>query len=344
MDQAKSLENQIKYIWKNIKGFHIIHYIYTGNELGLFNLIAKKGDSGISIEELASLKSLHLPYLTKWCFSGISWDILEEYNGNIKLCDHMEYLLTRPGDPRYLLPYVKSCIDHFGPDMKDHSKYYLSGKKYIFQEHGKKFSDDIGSITEGLQTLMVNKIIPDVKSLNERLIKGVNFLDFGCGTAKLLIKMAEKYPNSQYFGLDIDPSGIKIGNENINSNNKNSLITIINSNTDKLPSDESIDIISMVEVLHEIDKTIRLSVLQNISKLIKKDGYLIILDETMPEKNQLKEEKYNLSILTQYNEMTWGNEVPTEKEQNELMVKSGFSVPERKIIGGLFTLLICQKL
>jgi len=344
MDQGKTLEDQIKYIWKNIKGFHIIHYIYTGNELGLFNLIAQKGDNGISIEDLASIKSLHLPYLTKWCFSGIAWNILEDCNGNIKLCDHMEYILTKPGDPRYLLPYVKSCIDHFGPDMKDHSKYYLSGKKFIFQEHGKEFSNDIGSITEGLQTLTVNKIIPDIKSLDDSLKKGVNLLDFGCGTAKLLIKMAEKYPNSQYFGLDIDASGIKIGNENINSINKNSLISLINSSTDKLPSDESIDVVTMVEVLHEIDKSIRLSVLQNLSKLIKKDGYLIILDETMPDKHQLKEEKYNLSILTQYNEMTWGNEVPTEKEQNELMIKSGFSVPERKKIGGLFTLLVSKKL
>lgn len=344
MDEVKTLENQIKYMWKNIKGFHVIHYIYTGNELGLFSLIAQKGDSGISIEELASVKSLHLPYIEKWCFSGIAWGILEDCNGNIRLCDHMEYILTKPGDPRYLMPYVKACIDHFGPDMKDHSNYYLSGKKFIFQEHGKEFSDDIGTITEGLQTLMVNKIIPDIKYLDESLNKGINFLDFGCGTAKLLIKMSEKYPNSQYFGLDIDVSGMKIGNENINSLNKNTLIKLINSNTDKLPREESIDVVTMVEVLHEIDKTSRQNILESLSKLIKSDGYLIILDETMPDKYELKEEKYNLSILTQYNEMTWGNEVPTEKEQNELMVKSGFSIPERKIIGGLFTLLISKKL
>ena len=100
----------------------------------------------------------------------------------------------------------------------------------------------------------------------------------------------------------------------------------------------------MVEVLHEIEKGIRQDILTSLSSYIKKDGYLVILDETMPQNEQLTDQKYKLSVLTQYNEMTWGNEVPTEVEQNKLLKNAGFSAPERTTIGGLFTLLVSRKI
>ena len=344
MNDSKTLEDQIKYMWNNIKGFHVIHFIYTGYELDLFNTIEKSGKYGLSAKELSVQKTINLYYIEKWCLSGVAWNILIEEANKYKLAPHMEYILNRPGDPRYLLPYVKSCIDHFGPDMKNHSTYYANGKKYTFQDHGIDFSKDIGNITEGLQTLLTHKILPNISSLNDLFSSKCKVLDFGCGTAKLLIKLSDKYPNCDYFGMDIDDSGIKLGRKDILSLNKEKNITLINSNEDTLPENSSIDIVTMVEVLHEIDKNIRQDIIINISKLIKKGGFIVILDETMPEKDQIKEDKYTLSILTQYNEMTWGNEVPTENEQNKLLANAGFKIADRKIIGGLFTLLIAKKL
>ena len=33
-----TLEEQIDYIWNNIRGFHLVHLIYTGHKLGIFDL------------------------------------------------------------------------------------------------------------------------------------------------------------------------------------------------------------------------------------------------------------------------------------------------------------------
>ena len=64
----------------------------------------------------------------------------------------------------------------------------------------------------------------------------------------------------------------------------------------------------------------------------------------MPNKENLTDNNAQLAVLTQYNEMTWGNEVPTKLEQDNLLTNAGFSLPERKTIGGLFTLLISKKI
>ena len=164
MKEDISLENQIQSIWNSIEGFHVVYFIYTGYELNLFNIVKSFGDKGASPNLLSKKISLHHPYIEKWCNSGIAWKILDVLdNDNIVLAPHMDAILTKKGDPRFLLPYIKSCVDHFGPDMKSHSDYYKNGKTYTFQEHSHNFSNDIGSITEGLQTLITNKIIPNNK-------------------------------------------------------------------------------------------------------------------------------------------------------------------------------------
>jgi len=343
MKEKISLETQISSIWNHIKGFHIIHFIYTGNELGLFSIISNFGKSGISSVSLAKEKSLDPDYIDKWCNCGIAWGILDDVDSSkIRLAPHMDAILTMQGDPRYLLPYIKSCIDHFGPDMKNHSDFYKSGKIYKFQDHSYDFSSDIGNITEGLQTLVVHKILPDIESINKTLKKGGNLLDFGCGTAKLLIKASKYFPNSKFFGLDIDKSGLDIGNKHIKSLNLENKIKLINTNEKNLPEPKSIDVVTMVEVFHEISVSERQNVLKMISKLLKKDGYLIIFDETMPERKNLKDPSSTLSVLTQFNEMTWGNVVPKAKDQEDLLKKFNLSKPDRKLIGGLFTLLVSK--
>ena len=344
MSEEVSLESQIGSIWDHIKGFHVVHFIYTGHELGLFSLISSYKKEGISSQSIAKEKSLDVNYIDKWCTSGIAWGILDDLQ-NYKVClsPHMDSILTMPGDPRYLLPYIKSCIDHFGPDMKNHSEYYKNGKIFKFQEHSHDFSYDIGTITEGLQTLVVNKILPNIETVNKKLIEGGSLLDFGCGTAKLLIKASKFFNKSQFYGLDIDNSGLSIGIDTINSLKLNNKIKLINLNSDNPPEDETIDVVTMVEVFHEISIEDRAKVLKLIFKLLKKSGYLIIFDETMPERKNLRDPSSKLSVLTQYNEMTWGNIVPRAEEQDKLLLDSGFSIPERKLVGGLFTLLICKK-
>ena len=339
-----SLENQIQSIWNSIEGFHVIYFIYTGYELDLFNIIKSFGDKGASPNLLSEKKLLHHPYIEKWCNSGIAWKILDILdNDNIILAPHMDAILTKKGDPRFLLPYIKSCVDHFGPDMKSHSDYYKSGKIYTFQEHSHNFSNDIGSITEGLQTLITNKIIPNNKEINDILMHGGSLLDFGCGTAKLLTKLSNRYPKALFYGLDIDKNGIKIANDKIKKENKLDFIKIYDGNSTLLPANDSINIITMVEVFHEISKNIRPIVLSQVHKYLKPNGILLILDETMPNKENLRHNNAQLAVLTQYNEMTWGNEVPTKLEQDNLLLNAGFLLPERKIIGGLFTLLICKQ-
>ena len=50
-NQKLTLEKQIDYIWNNIRGFHLVHLIYTGHKLGIFDLfIDNKNEAGLTIK------------------------------------------------------------------------------------------------------------------------------------------------------------------------------------------------------------------------------------------------------------------------------------------------------
>ena len=100
------------------------------------------------------------------------------------------------------------------------------------------------------------------------------------------------------------------------------------------------DVVTLVEVLHEIHRVDRLRVFKTIYKLMKKNSTLVIIDETMPIRKDPRISEYSLAIQTQYNEMTWGNVVPNAEEQDKLLSNSGFVNINRANIGGDFTLLV----
>ena len=66
----------------------------------------------------------------------------------------------------------------------------------------------------------------------------------------------------------------------------------------------------------------------------------MILDETYPEDADLRNPDAALAVQTQFNEMTWGNVVPTAGQQEALLSDAGLEIIDRSTIGGIFTQLV----
>ncbi len=60
-----------------------------------------------------------------------------------------------------------------------------------------------------LKKSLLSSFIPSVEGLVERLRKGANMLDIGCGNGIALKLLAEEFPNSKFVGIDIDEDIIK---------------------------------------------------------------------------------------------------------------------------------------
>ena len=97
-----------------------------------------------------------------------------------------------------------------------------------------------------------------------------NVLDFGCGNARVLPLVLEK--NGKYFGVDISQELIKIAKQKYPEENLQ-VIDGVN-----LPFEENFfDVIYSIAVFHNVPSLeLRLRILQEIKRVLRKDSFLIL--------------------------------------------------------------------
>ena len=113
------------------------------------------------------------------------------------------------------------------------------------------------------------------------LQEGQTFLDYGCGTGDFTIHAAKRVSNTgKVYALDYFPKQLEIVAERSAKAGLANIETILSASETGLP-DESVDVIWMCDVLHEIKE--RRGVLSELHRVLKKDG-ILALHDSMGEK------------------------------------------------------------
>jgi ubiquinone/menaquinone biosynthesis C-methylase UbiE len=106
--------------------------------------------------------------------------------------------------------------------------------------------------------------------------EGQYFLDFGCGTGDFSIPAARIVGvKGKVFALDCNPNQLKIVEKKARKAGINNITTILSEEKAYLPN-ESIDIVWMCDVLHEIRN--KREVLEKVHSMLKTRGTLIVYD------------------------------------------------------------------
>jgi SAM-dependent methyltransferase len=107
----------------------------------------------------------------------------------------------------------------------------------------------------------------------------------------------------------------------------------------------SFDAVLMVEVLHEIEPSIRPQVVAACARALEPGGWLVIVDETYPGGYaESREPQFRFALQTGLEELMWGNLVPDRTEQERLLRDAGFAgAIERSLFGEGFTLLVARR-
>ena len=111
------------------------------------------------------------------------------------------------------------------------------------------------------------------QKLNTRSGNG-DFLDVACGTGEIIIRLARKYPQVHFTGIDLTPAMV------IKAKEKRTLLSNVDfceANIDQLPfENESFDIILCSEAFHHFPEPARAT--SEMYRVLKKGGYLFLMD------------------------------------------------------------------
>ena len=106
--------------------------------------------------------------------------------------------------------------------------------------------------------------------------EGQTFLDYGCGTGSFTIPAARIVNTTgRVYALDCFPRQLEIVEEKSRKEGLTNIETILSDSETGLP-DESIDVVWMCDVLHEIRE--RRAVLEELHRVLRREGTLAIYD------------------------------------------------------------------
>lgn len=339
-----SIESQTSKVFAWRHGFNATFLIDLGIKLGIFRDLAVH--PAATAEEIAARLALNPWNVTIWCNTAYSIELLDaDADGRFSLAPFMDQILAQPRHPRYVGGYVQLGSDFVVEDFRFCRDAFRSGEVSPFQGRSEGFSARVAEATHGLQFLCARKLLPELEAVNQQLTAGGALLEVGCGAGTHLLMLHKQFPQAVCVGVDIDPTGIAVAAKAIADAGIGTQVKLVAGTIADTAAFGPYSVVVMVEVLHEIAQPLRQQVITACARVLQPGGWLVIVDETYPGTlAELRDEGFRFAVQTGFEELVWGNVIPTREEQETLLRTAGFSSTiNRSMVASGFTVLTTQK-
>lgn len=186
--------------------------VSIGHRTGLYDLMDEL--DWATSEQIAAQGALEERYVREWLASMVSAGIVQ-YQPASKtylLPQNHAALLCRRSAPDNIAVFaqyigmlgkvedkVVDCFRHGGGVGYEHFPNF----------HGIMAEDSGQTVLSALD----KHILPLVENIEKRLEQGIWVLDVGCGKALALLHLAERYPNSEFYGYDLSQQALEEARE-----------------------------------------------------------------------------------------------------------------------------------
>jgi len=248
--------------------------ISIGHRTGLFDSLSKLPRS--TVKEIADEAGLSERYVNEWLGAMVvgkivEYDIIENKFSLTK--QKAEYLTSN------------NCIYNFSASMQwipvlaqvedEIVKCFKNGGGVPYSSY-KRFHEVMAE--DSNQTVvknMIGQILPLVPGLYDKLEKGIKVLDIGCGIGNAINLMANKFPNSVFYGYDLSETAIESARQKSSKlGNSNTIFQV--QDICNTTFNEKFDLITAFDAIHDQPKP--LLVLKNINKSLDKNGIFLMQD------------------------------------------------------------------
>ena len=177
-----------------------------GDRVGLFSVMAGLPDA--TSQQIAEAAGLNERYVREWLGTMVTGRVVDYYaeSGTYRLPDEHAAFLTNDGE--YNFASAMQFIPVLGNVEDKLVECFRKGGGVPYSDYP-RFHEVMAA--ESAQTTVAalhSHIIPLVPGLKEKLERGIDVLDVGCGAGRAMIELAKAYPNSRFAGYDFSVVGI----------------------------------------------------------------------------------------------------------------------------------------
>jgi 2-polyprenyl-3-methyl-5-hydroxy-6-metoxy-1,4-benzoquinol methylase len=258
-----------------------------GHRTGLFD--AMRDQPPITSAELASRARLDERYVREWLGAMLTAGVVSVDPRTMRFSLPQEHgaFLTREANADNLAAFTQ-YIALLGSVEDDIVECFKRGGGVPYERYGRfhaVMAEDSGqSVLSSLET----HILPLVPGLADRLAQGIRALDAGCGSGRVLNRLAEMFPKSRFVGMDLSEEAIRVAQKEAAAKRLGNVEfkAVDLSDFDQSAEVEAFDFITTFDAVH--DQAQPLAVLKGIHRALKHDGVYLMQDikgSSHPHKN-----------------------------------------------------------
>ena len=248
-----------------------------GHRTGLFDQMA--GQAPMTSAQLAQRTELNERYVREWLHALVVGKVIEfdEQQQTYRLPEEHAAYLTRDASEGNIAVFAQ-YIPIMGTVEDDVVNCFRNGGGVPYEKfprfHEVMAEDSGQTVLASLQ----DHILPLVPGLQSRLQQGIRVLDVGCGRGLAMLMLAERYPRSQFFGIDLSAEAIDFARDEAGRRKLNNVQFICRDLTDFNDDgfDRDFDLITTFDAVH--DQASPLNVLTGIFNSLKDDGVYLMQD------------------------------------------------------------------
>jgi len=199
-----------------------------------------------------------------------------------------------------------------------------TGEQLWWDRVSPDFIQGVAGTSHSFYTRLFGSGFAQVPGLVESFEGGANVLDLACGVCMGMGRVAERFPQSTFVGLDGDAHSLELAAEHLQSIGVGDRTSTVLSTLEDLDESEAYDVVVINVSMHEcrdIDK-----VTANVLKALKPGGHFVISDFPFPATHEgMRTVPARVMSGIQYFEALIGDQLLPTQAYVDLLNKHGFS-------------------
>ena len=251
--------------------------VSIGHRTGLFD--AMRGLPPSTSAEIAQQAGLNERYVREWLGAMVTGGVVDVDAASTRFVLPAEHaaFLTRAAGADNIGVFAQYIAVMGGVEDKIVDCFQKGGGvPYAeFPRFHAVMAEDSG---QSVLSALESHILPLVPGLTDQLAAGIRVLDVGCGSGRILNRLAELYPHSHFSGMDLSPEAIATAQSEAAQKGLGNTEFIIRdlSSFDESAEPEAYDFITTFDAIHDQGKP--LNVLKGIHRALKPDGLYLMQD------------------------------------------------------------------
>lgn len=251
--------------------------VSIGHRTGIFDVM--RGLPPSTAEEIAGKAGLNERYVREWLGAMVTAGVIEVDRASTRYAlpvEHAAYL-TRAAAADNLGVFTQ-YIGMLGAVEDEIVECFRRGGGVPYERfrrfHEVMAEDSGQSVLSSLESHILS-LVPE---LTDRLASGIRVLDVGCGSGRIMNRLAELFPTSRFVGMDLSPMAIGAARLEAEQKGLRNIEFFARdlSNFDETAERNAYDLITTFDAIH--DQARPLNVLRGIHRALKADGVYLMQD------------------------------------------------------------------